>query len=123
MDATVVDHVTPAMHIYDEEIFGPVASIIRVEGDEEALRVANETEYRLSAAVFGRDLGRALGVARRVESGMCHINAATIHDEPHMPFGGVKASGYGRFGGVAAIAEFTELRWLTINQNLPPYPL
>ena len=123
MDATVVDHVTPAMHIYDEEIFGPVASIIRVEGDEEALRVANETEYGLSAAVFGRDLGRALAVARRVESGMCHINAATIHDEPHMPFGGVKASGYGRFGGVAAIAEFTELRWLTINQGLAPYPL
>ena len=115
MDATVLDHVTPAMRIYHEESFGPVAAIIRVDGADEAVRVANDTEYGLAAAVFGRDVTRALDVARRIESGICHINGPTVHDEAQMPFGGVKASGYGRFGGAAAIHEFTELRWITIN--------
>jgi len=68
----------------------------------------------LSAAVFGQDLRRALAVARRIESGICHINGPTVADEPQMPFGGVKASGYGRFGGRAVIEAFTELRWITI---------
>ena len=81
MDATVLDHVTPAMRIYSEESFGPVAAIIRVGGVEEAVRVANDTEYGLAAAVFGRDLQRALEVARRIESGICHINGPTVHDE------------------------------------------
>jgi acyl-CoA reductase-like NAD-dependent aldehyde dehydrogenase len=123
MDATVLDHVTPAMRIYSEESFGPVAAIIRVEGVEEAVRVANDTQYGLAAAVFGRDLTRALSVARRIESGICHINGPTVHDEAQMPFGGVKASGYGRFGGAAAIHEFTELRWVTINAGRGRYPI
>ncbi|MGD0564611.1 MAG: aldehyde dehydrogenase [Roseiarcus sp.] len=123
MDATVLDHVTPAMRIYNEESFGPVAAIIRVSGVDEAVRVANDTEYGLAAAVFGRDLMRALAVARRIESGICHINGPTVHDEAQMPFGGVKASGYGRFGGGAAIHEFTELRWITINSGKGRYPI
>ncbi len=98
MDATVLDHVTPAMRIYNEETFGPVAAIIRVGNADEAVRVANDTEYGLSAAVFGRDVTRALAVARRIESGICHVNGPTVQDEAQMPFGGVKASGYGRFG-------------------------
>jgi acyl-CoA reductase-like NAD-dependent aldehyde dehydrogenase len=123
MDATVLDHVTPAMRIYSEESFGPVAAIVRVKGVEEAIRVANDTEYGLSSAVFGGNVQRALEVARRIESGICHVNSATVNDEPQMPFGGVKSSGYGRFGGKAAIHEFTELRWLTI-ANLPGhYPI
>ncbi len=93
MDATVLDHVTPAMRIYGEESFGPVAAIIRVGGVEEAVRVANDSEYGLAAAVFGRDLTRAFAVARRIESGICHINGPTVQDEAQMPFGGVKASG------------------------------
>jgi acyl-CoA reductase-like NAD-dependent aldehyde dehydrogenase len=112
--ATLLDHVTPAMRIYREESFGPVKPIIRVRGVDEAVRVANDTEYGLSAAVFGQDLRRALAVARRIESGICHINGPTVADEPQMPFGGVKASGYGRFGGKAAIEAFTNLRWITI---------
>ena len=115
MDATVLDHVTPAMRIYDEESFGPVAAILRVDGVDEAVRVANDTDYALAASVFGRNIQRALDVARRIESGICHINGPTVHDEPQMPFGGLKASGYGRFGGAAAIHEFTELRWITIS--------
>jgi acyl-CoA reductase-like NAD-dependent aldehyde dehydrogenase/ABC-type branched-subunit amino acid transport system ATPase component len=122
MNATIVDRVTPAMRIYSEETFGPVTTVVRVKGVEEAVRVANDTEYGLSAAVFGKDIARALGVAKRIQSGICHINAPTVHDEGQMPFGGTKASGYGRFGGKAAIDEFTELRWITIQTGPHPYP-
>ena len=114
MEATLLDGVTPAMRIYSEESFGPAKSIIRVAGVEEAIRVANDTEYGLSAAIFGRDVTRALAVAKRIETGICHINGPTVADEAQMPFGGMKGSGYGRFGGKAAIAEFTDLRWITI---------
>jgi acyl-CoA reductase-like NAD-dependent aldehyde dehydrogenase len=123
MDATVLDNVTPAMRIYAEESFGPVAAIIRVGGVEEAVRVANDSEYGLAAAVFGREVARALSVARRLETGICHVNGPTVHDEAQMPFGGVKASGYGRFGGAAAIHEFTELRWITIGSAPGRYPI
>jgi vanillin dehydrogenase len=122
MNATVLDHVTPAMRIYGEESFGPVVAIVRVGSVDEAVRVANDTEYGLAAAVFGRDIAHALKVAKRIESGICHINGPTVHDEAQMPFGGVKASGYGRFGGKAAIAEFTELRWITVQTGPRHYP-
>jgi acyl-CoA reductase-like NAD-dependent aldehyde dehydrogenase len=123
MSATVLDHVTSAMRIYGEESFGPVVTVVRVNGVDEAVRIANDTEYGLSAAVFGRDIARALDVAKRIESGICHINGATVHDEAQMPFGGVKASGYGRFGGKAGVAEFTELRWITIETAAQHYPI
>ncbi|HKF46412.1 MAG TPA: aldehyde dehydrogenase [Terracidiphilus sp.] len=122
MEATVVDHVTPAMRLYGEESFGPVVTIVRVDNDEEALRIANDTEFGLSAAVFSRDIARALEIARRVDSGICHINGPTVHDEPQMPFGGVKASGYGRFGGRAAVDEFTVKRWITVQTGTRHYP-
>jgi vanillin dehydrogenase len=111
---TVLAGVTPEMRIYAEESFGPVVTLVAVDGVDEAVRVANDTEYGLSASVFGRDVPRAFDVARRIESGICHVNGATVHDEPQMPFGGVKASGWGRFGGRAALDEFTELRWITV---------
>ena len=123
MDATVIDHVTSAMRVYTEESFGPIVSLVRVSGTEEAVRVANDTVYGLASAVFGRDLVRALGVARQIESGICHINGPTVQDEAQMPFGGVKDSGYGRFGGRAAINEFTELRWVTIASGPGHYPI
>ncbi|WP_105382810.1 aldehyde dehydrogenase [Neorhizobium alkalisoli] len=123
MDATLLDRVTPAMRIYGEESFGPVASVVRVGSVDEAIRVANDTEYGLSAAVFGRDVNRAMNVARRIESGICHVNGPTVHDEAQMPFGGVKDSGYGRFGGKAGIAEFTELRWITVQDGHIHYPI
>jgi vanillin dehydrogenase len=123
VDATILDGITPHMRIYHEETFGPVASIIRFSDVDEAVSIANDTEYGLAAAVFGRDVTRALDVARRLETGICHVNSSTIHDEPQMPFGGVKSSGYGRFGGKAGIDEFTELRWLTIQSGKVDYPI
>jgi acyl-CoA reductase-like NAD-dependent aldehyde dehydrogenase len=115
--ATLLDHVTPKMRIYKEESFGPVKGIIRVNGDDEAVKVANDTEYGLSSAVFSQNVQRAMGVAKRIQAGICHINGPTVNDEAQMPFGGTKDSGYGRFGGTAAIAEFTELRWITIESH------
>jgi acyl-CoA reductase-like NAD-dependent aldehyde dehydrogenase len=120
--AHVLDHVTPAMRIYDEESFGPVTTVVRAKGEDEAVRIANDTPYGLSSAVFSRDVTRAFAVARRLETGICHINGPTVHDEAQMPFGGVKDSGYGRFGGKAAINEFTELRWITIQSGHRHYP-
>ncbi|ESX11777.1 aldehyde dehydrogenase [Mesorhizobium sp. M0179] len=122
VEATLLDHVTPAMRVYSEESFGPVKPVIRVKGEDEAVCVANDTEYGLSSAVFSRDIRRAMAVAARIEAGICHINGPTVGDEAQMPFGGVKGSGYGRFGGKASIAEFTDLRWLTIEDPGQHYP-
>ncbi|TAX26562.1 aldehyde dehydrogenase [Rhizobium leguminosarum] len=122
VEATLLDHVTPEMRVYAEESFGPVKPIIRVSGEDEAIRIANDTEYGLSSAVFSRDVQRAMAVAARIESGICHINGPTVNDEAQMPFGGVKGSGYGRFGGKAAIAEFTDLRWITVEDSAQHYP-
>lgn len=122
MPATLIDRVTPAMRIYREETFGPVKAIVRVNGVEEAIACANDNEYGLSASVFGRDMARAFNVARKIDSGICHVNGPTVHDEAQMPFGGVKGSGMGRFGGKAGIAEFTELRWITMQTGPRQYP-
>jgi benzaldehyde dehydrogenase (NAD) len=120
---TVIDGITPDMRLYRDESFGPVVGIIRVANEEEAIRVGNDSHYGLSAAVFTRDAARGLRVARRIRSGICHVNGPTVHDEPQMPFGGVGASGYGRFGGKAAIEAFTELRWITISGQPGEYPI
>jgi acyl-CoA reductase-like NAD-dependent aldehyde dehydrogenase len=122
MPPVIVDHVTPDMRIFREESFGPLVSITRFKTVEEAIQFANDTEYGLSAAVFGRDIARAVELAKRIDSGMCHVNGPTVHDEAQMPFGGVKASGYGRFGGKAAVEAFTELRWITIQTTPRHYP-
>ena len=118
MPATVVDGVTSDMRLFREESFGPVVAVIRATDEEDAVRLANDTEYGLSASVFTKDIARGLRVARRIQSGICHVNGPTVHDEAQMPFGGVKASGYGRFGGRAGIDAFTELRWITV-ETLP----
>jgi benzaldehyde dehydrogenase (NAD) len=121
--ATLLDGVTSTMRIYHDESFGPVAGIIRAKDEEEAIKIANDSEYGLSAAVFTRDAARGLRVARQVRSGICHVNGPTVQDEPQMPFGGVAASGYGRFGGRAAIDSFTELRWITIAGEPGHFPI
>jgi acyl-CoA reductase-like NAD-dependent aldehyde dehydrogenase len=122
MPATVVSDVTSAMQIYRDESFGPVVAIIRARDEQHAVEIANDSEYGLAAAVFTRDAARGLKVARRIRSGICHVNGPTVHDEAQMPFGGVGASGYGRFGGKAGIDQFTELRWITIETEPGQYP-
>ncbi|EMD9436769.1 aldehyde dehydrogenase [Burkholderia cepacia] len=123
MQPTIVDGVTRDMQLYADESFGPVVTVQRVDGDAAALAAANDSEYGLSAAVFSRDIARAMQVAKQIESGICHINGPTVHDEAQMPFGGVKASGYGRFGSKASIAEFTDLRWITVQTTPRHYPI
>ena len=96
--------------------------MVRVNGVEEAIACANDNEFGLSSAVFSRDVPKAWNVAARIESGICHVNGPTVHDEGQMPFGGVKSSGYGRFGGMAGVREFTELRWITVQTTPRHYP-
>lgn len=122
MPATLLDHVTPDMRIYSEETFAPVKPIVRVKGEEEAIQHANNNVFGLSSAVFTRDIARGWRVARRIESGICHVNGPTVHDEAQMPFGGVKDSGWGRFGGRAGIEAFSELRWITMQTEPRQYP-
>jgi acyl-CoA reductase-like NAD-dependent aldehyde dehydrogenase len=121
--ATVLDGLTPKMRLYRDESFGPVVGIIRVADENEAVRIANDSEFGLSAAVFTRDSARGLAVARRIRSGICHVNGPTVHDEPQMPFGGVGWSGYGRFGGKSGIEAFTETRWITIAGEPGHFPI
>jgi acyl-CoA reductase-like NAD-dependent aldehyde dehydrogenase len=123
MPATVVDRVTEGMNLYRDESFGPVVAIIHAQDEQDAIRLANDSDYGLSAAVFTRDTARGLRVARQIHSGICHINGPTVHDEAQMPFGGVGASGYGRFGGKAGIDQFTELRWITIETQPGHFPI
>ena len=123
LQPVLIDGLTTEMELYKEEAFGPVVTVLRAGSDDEAVRLANDSEYGLSASVFSKDIGRAMAVAKRIESGICHINSSTVHDEAQMPFGGVKSSGYGRFGGKAGVAEFTDLRWITIQTTHRHYPV
>ena len=123
VSAHIVADVTEQMRLYSEESFGPVVAVIRAKDEADAVRIANDSEYGLSAAVFTGDAARGLKVARQIRSGICHVNGPTVHDEAQMPFGGVGASGYGRFGGKAGIAEFTELRWITVETEAGRFPI
>jgi acyl-CoA reductase-like NAD-dependent aldehyde dehydrogenase len=123
MPAHVIDKVTPQMKLFREESFGPVVAVTRARDEADAIALANDTEYGLSASVFTHDIARGLKIARQIKSGICHINGPTVHDEAQMPFGGTKASGYGRFGGSAGIDAFTELRWITIETQPGHFPI
>ncbi|MDI3261982.1 MAG: aldehyde dehydrogenase family protein [Fulvimonas sp.] len=111
---TVLADVRPEMTCYAEETFGPVAAVYPVDGFEQALAQANDSRYGLSAAVYTRDLDRALAFATQAHAGMVHVNAPTLHDEPHVPFGGVGDSGFGREGTEVDIDTCTEWKWVTI---------
>ncbi|WP_305989298.1 aldehyde dehydrogenase [Roseibium sp. MMSF_3544] len=123
MPPTIVAGVTPEMDIYHAESFGPVTTVMRARDEDHAIEIANDTPYGLTASVFGKDTRHAFEVAKRLQTGIAHINGPSVGDEAHMPFGGTKASGYGRFGGTAAINEFTELRWITIEDPNQHYPI
>lgn len=113
-EPTVLSGVTPEMTVYREETFGPVTAVYAFDDTEQAIRIANDTDYGLSGAVFTRDIDKALTVARNVETGMIHVNAASIQDEPHVPFGGRGRSGLGREGTDTDLDAMTEWKWITV---------
>src|SRR6266513_2596594 len=104
------------------ETFGPVVAIDIVDSGEEAVARANSTSYGLSSGILTSNPDRGFQLAQQLEAGLVHVNDQPVGDEPQMPFGGTKDSGYGRFGGQAAIDEFTELRWITIQAGTHPFP-
>jgi acyl-CoA reductase-like NAD-dependent aldehyde dehydrogenase len=120
--ATLLADVPEDSEFAQVETFGPVASIDVVGSAEEAVERANDTIYGLSAGIITSDPDRGLVLAQQIESGIVHVNDQTVADEPQMPFGGVKGSGFGRFGGTAAINEFTELHWVTVQSGTHPFP-
>ena len=122
-EPTVITGVEKGMRIYSEESFGPVVGVLKARDADHAVELANDSEYGLSAAVFSQNINSALSVASRIDSGICHINSPTVQDEAQMPFGGTKSSGIGRFGGAAGIAEFTDLRWISISTQHRHYPI
>ena len=120
---TVLADVTPSTPAWAQEVFGPVAPVIRFSSAEEAAAIAAQTEYGLSLGILTRDVMRGLELARKIPTGIVHINEQTVDDEPNVPFGGLLDSGTGtRFGGTANLEAFTETRWVTIRGDIAPYP-
>ena len=120
---TVLVDVKNDMPIAQNEIFGPVAAIIKVQNEEEAIQVANDSEYGLSGSIFTQDLHRGAEVAKRIETGMIHVNDQSVNDESHVPFGGEKGSGIGRFNGEWVIEKFTTTKWISIQHQYRDFPL
>jgi acyl-CoA reductase-like NAD-dependent aldehyde dehydrogenase len=117
--ATLLADVPEDSELAQNETFGPVAAIEVVDSADEAVERANATSYGLASGIITNDPNKGLELAQRIEAGIVHVNDQPVGDEPQMPFGGVKDSGWGRFGGTAAIEEFTELRWITVGKAHP----
>jgi acyl-CoA reductase-like NAD-dependent aldehyde dehydrogenase len=120
--ATLLTDVPPESDFANHETFGPVAAIEVVDDADEAVRRANATSYGLSSGIITTDADRGLALAQQLEAGIVHVNDQPVADEPQMPFGGVKDSGFGRFGGTAVVDEFTEMRWVTVQSGSHPFP-
>lgn len=123
MGPVVLTGVTQDMPAAEQEIFGPVAPVLRFKSEDEAVEIANATPFGLSGAVFSGDLARGHALARRIRSGMVHVNDMSVNDEPHVAFGGLGASGLGRFGGQWALDAFTTVRWISVQHEPREYPL
>ena len=121
--ATLITDVPESSEFAKHETFGPVLAVEVVDSAEEGVARANATSYGLSAAILTADTDRGFALAQQIESGIVHVNDQSVGDEPQMPFGGVKDSGWGRFGGQAVVDEFTELRWITVQAGTGhPFP-
>ena len=120
--ATLLADVPESSDLARHETFGPVAALEVVADEDAGIARANATSYGLSAGIITTNIDKGLALADRIEAGIVHINDQTIGDEPQMPFGGVKDSGWGRFGGAAALDEFSELKWVTVTSGSHPYP-
>jgi acyl-CoA reductase-like NAD-dependent aldehyde dehydrogenase len=122
VEPTILTGVTPDMAVWRDETFGPVAVVVPFKTDAEAIALNNDTEYGLSAGIITADEHRALEMSQKLETGMCHVNCSSVNDEPHVPFGGSKASGVGRHGGRWSMETFTETRWITLDRGHRPFP-
>ncbi|WP_026770850.1 aldehyde dehydrogenase family protein [Sediminibacillus sp. JSM 1682029] len=122
VEPTILTGVTPDMDIAREEMFGPVVSVMTFNTDEEAIQIANDTDFGLSGAVHTRDGERGVQLAKQVQTGMIHVNDITINDEPIVAFGGEKQSGLGRLNGEWSLEEFTTLKWISINYGQRQFP-
>ncbi|MEM6460745.1 MAG: aldehyde dehydrogenase family protein [Pseudomonadota bacterium] len=122
VEPTILTNVTPDMAVWQDETFGPVAVVVPFKTDAQAIALNNDTEYGLSAGIITQNENRALDIARQLETGMCHVNCSPVNDEPHVPFGGTKASGVGKHGGRWSMETFTETRWITLDRGQRPYP-
>ena len=122
VEPTILTHVSPDMDVWKDETFGPVAVVVPFRTDADAIAMNNDTEYGLSSGIITANEQRALAMARQLETGMCHVNCSPINDEPHVPFGGVKASGLGRHGGKWSLETFSDTRWITLDRGGRPYP-
>ena len=120
--ATLLGDVPPDSEFAQTETFGPVAAIEIVDSADAAIERANASSYGLSSGIITQDVDRGLALAGRIDAGIVHVNDQPVGDEPQMPFGGVKDSGFGRFGGNAVVDEFTELRWVTVQRGSHPFP-
>jgi benzaldehyde dehydrogenase (NAD) len=119
----VLADVTPDMPAYANEVFGPVAPVLRFSNADDVAEIAAHSEYGLSLGILTRDVMRGLDLARRIPTGIVHINEQTVDDEANTPFGGIFDSGTGtRFGGTANLDAFTETRWVTMRGDIAPYP-
>jgi aldehyde dehydrogenase (NAD+) len=121
-EPVVLLDVQPDMEVAQRELFGPVVSLIPFGDDDEAVEIANNTQFGLSGAVHTRDLDRGVALARRVQTGMIHVNDCTIHDEPIVAFGGEKQSGISRLNGSWSLDEFTTMKWVSVNHGRRQFP-
>jgi benzaldehyde dehydrogenase (NAD) len=120
---TVLSGVRPGMRAFEEEVFGPVVNITTFASDDEAVALANDTEYGLAAGVISNNIARAMAIGDRLKTGMLHINDQTVNDECTNPFGGMGCSGNGgRVGGPADLDEYTQWQWVTVKGEAPQYP-
>lgn len=122
VDPIILTDVTNDMAVAQNEVFGPVASILKVDSEEEAIRIANESNFGLSGSIFSGDLEHGEKVALQIQSGMVHVNDQSVNSESNIPFGGVKMSGMGRYGGEWSLDEFTQLRWVSVQTKPRPFP-
>lgn len=121
-EPVVLADVTPEMEVAQRELFGPVVALIPFADDDEAVAIANDTQFGLSGAVHTRDIDRGIELAKRVQTGMIHVNDCTIHDEPNVAFGGEKQSGLGRLNGVWSLDAFTTMKWVSVNHGRRRFP-
>lgn len=122
MRPVVLEGVKEGMDLYYSESFGPTVSLIIVESDEEAIKISNDTEYGLASSVFTENLQRGLKIARQIETGACHINSMSVHDEASLPHGGAKKSGFGRFNGEEGLKEWVRLKVSVLKESVDDDP-